>query len=567
MSVALEVSNLDGPNFGSGPLFSSLCISIIANRVLFVTGPSGCGKSSLLRLLASLDPISANKLRCASLASDPLQNAPAWRTEVAYIPQARVTRTGSPRDLFQLALTFKAQKARSSKLKESLDEVSGKIGISSDLLDQPWSTLSGGQAQRSILAIFLALNPSVLLCDEITSALDAENSILVEKELQKRTCVWISHDLHQVDRVVGANWFEFPKNEGKEIENDENSPLLIGSINAVSKEIDSTQKNVNKKVETKKSSSKWMATCGIVFVTLLLLLWQYFNWPGYQYLKSDTAPGQAVAPKAITVELVAGTYLSLLIVCIGVSNFWGLALESDVIVSASRALIQLTILGFVLVPIFIVDSPWLVLAYLTISTIVSSFEAVKRCKYVYPFLASHVLLAISVSAAVVASAGLIALGEDLHAQYAIPMCGMILGNMITGISLALNVLLTELGENGRNTELLLCLGANRWEAAREVISRAISVGLTPTVQGMAVLGLVAIPGMMTGQILGGTVPEQAARYQLLISSVIAIGSVVSMVFVTVLAASYVIDAKHLLRVDRLFSKAKTNISYKKLLFG
>jgi putative ABC transport system permease protein len=64
--------------------------------------------------------------------------------------------------------------------------------------------------------------------------------------------------------------------------------------------------------------------------------------------------------------------------------------------------------------------------------------------------------------------------------------------------------------------ILLSCGATRWEAAREGLSRAVAVGITPTVQAMKILGIVSIPGMMTGQILGGTVPEQAARYQMMI---------------------------------------------------
>eukprot|EP00808_Paulinella_micropora_P023963 g17463.t1 len=131
------------------------------------------------------------------------------------------------------------------------------------------------------------------------------------------------------------------------------------------------------------------------------------------------------------------------------------------------------------------------------------------------------------------------------------MIGMLLGSNMTGISLTVDRLLTSLYEQGANTELLLCCGATRREACSEVLREAIAVGISPTVQGLAALGSVSIPGMMTGQILGGTVPWQAAMYQILIVFMLTAANVTSMILAPILATTCVLDTRHRLRLDLL----------------
>ncbi|MBU1897720.1 ABC transporter permease, partial [Myxococcota bacterium] len=80
---------------------------------------------------------------------------------------------------------------------------------------------------------------------------------------------------------------------------------------------------------------------------------------------------------------------------------------------------------------------------------------------------------------------------------------MILGNSLNGVSLGLDRALALLDEGRDAVELRLALGATRWEAARPVAVEAIRVGMIPIINTMSVVGLVSIPGMMTGQILGG----------------------------------------------------------------
>lgn len=88
-------------------------------------------------------------------------------------------------------------------------------------------------------------------------------------------------------------------------------------------------------------------------------------------------------------------------------------------------------------------------------------------------------------------------------QYVIPIVGMLLGNCINGISLAMNAILTSLVESSREIELLLSFGANSYEATARLFREAVRTGAMPQLNSMAIIGIISIPGMMTGQILGG----------------------------------------------------------------
>lgn len=95
-------------------------------------------------------------------------------------------------------------------------------------------------------------------------------------------------------------------------------------------------------------------------------------------------------------------------------------------------------------------------------------------------------------------------------QYSIPTLGLMLGNAVTGVAVGLGTLLDELGRGsgGDGVELMLCLGASRWEASRGAVARAAKLAMTPILNQLSVVGLVWIPGMMTGQMIAGADPAQ-----------------------------------------------------------
>jgi len=149
---------------------------------------------------------------------------------------------------------------------------------------------------------------------------------------------------------------------------------------------------------------------------------------------------------------------------------------------------------------------------------------------------------------------------------------MLLGNCINGISLALNSLFTSLVECSREVELLLSFGANERESASHLVREAVRNGTIPQLNSMAIIGLISIPGMMTGQILGGTSVMQASRYQILIVYFIATCSFGTIITELQLALRVCFDSKSILQTDLLKKREKkpnfivTIFSYFKGLF-
>jgi len=109
-------------------------------------------------------------------------------------------------------------------------------------------------------------------------------------------------------------------------------------------------------------------------------------------------------------------------------------------------------------------------------------------------------------------------------RYLIPLAGMIIGNSMTGASLAAERLADEIRGRRDEIEAALCLGATARRACQPAVSRAFHAALIPSINAMAAMGIVFLPGMMTGQILSGTEPMIAVKYQIAIMCVIT-GSV------------------------------------------
>ena len=137
-------------------------------------------------------------------------------------------------------------------------------------------------------------------------------------------------------------------------------------------------------------------------------------------------------------------------------------------------------------------------------------------------------------------------------RYAIPLLGMILGNTISAVSLSLDRVLTNWPPNA--TRSRPC-----WPWARPAGSRgagpsqqAVRVGMVPTINTMMVAGLVSLPGMMTGQIIAGQDPSQAARYQIMIMFLMAAGTALGTFSVVLLGYRRLFTADHQFLPDRLW---------------
>ena len=211
----------------------------------------------------------------------------------------------------------------------------------------------------------------------------------------------------------------------------------------------------------------------------------------------------------------------------GVSLWLGLGLEKRLLVAALRTAVQLAALGAILVPVFSLERWELVGALVVVMLGAGTHAAVGRVSRRQRGI--HLAAFASLAAGGLPSAVFgcwVVLGVDpwWTPQYLVPLLGMVLGNTLTGISLGLEGCLRALDEGRDRVELYLARGASWWEAARPVARASLKTALVPIVNSMTVVGLVSIPGMMTGQILGGTEPMLAARYQILVMYLIAGGT-------------------------------------------
>ena len=256
--------------------------------------------------------------------------------------------------------------------------------------------------------------------------------------------------------------------------------------------------------------------------------------------------------------LQLGIAALLLLVNAALSLWLRLALGRQLLIAAARTVVQLSVLGYILVPVFRLERPALIFAMALVMVVLASHEALKRAGKRYPRARLNTFVALLLASTLtlgVATRVVLDVDPWWKPRYFIPLLGMILGNALTGVSLGLDRCLTELQEGRGRVEALLAFGATRWEAARPVAVLSLRAGLIPILNSMSVVGLVTIPGMMTGQMLGGTSPALAARYQILIMFLIASATALGAGLAIVLSLKSCFDSEGRLRDDRIVTRA------------
>jgi putative ABC transport system permease protein len=244
----------------------------------------------------------------------------------------------------------------------------------------------------------------------------------------------------------------------------------------------------------------------------------------------------------------------LILVNIGLSIALQLGLGKSLAIASVRMVVQLLLIGFVLEWLFTQDNALVIGAIALGMTAIAGRAAVNRTQRRFTGIYWQSLLSVLASSALVtgfAMVGIIGVEPWYDPQYLIPLLGMVLGNTLSGISLGLDHFMTSLATQRDPIETLLALGATRWEATHSQVREAIRVGMIPTINSMMVMGLVSLPGMMTGQILAGANPIDAVRYQIVIVFMIAVGAALGVFGVVLLAYRRLLSPDHQLRLDRL----------------
>ena len=245
---------------------------------------------------------------------------------------------------------------------------------------------------------------------------------------------------------------------------------------------------------------------------------------------------------------------ALIVINMVVSFSLQLGLTKDLWIASVRMVSQLLLVGYVLEWIFTLQSPQWVLLVALLMTITAGNAAVNRTRRRFDNIYWNCFISIFTSAALVTGLtieAIIHVHPWYNPQYLIPLLGMILGNAMTGTSLALDRFMEDLTSNREKVEALLALGATRWEAARESVKEALRTGMIPTINSMMVMGIVSLPGMMTGQILAGASPTDAVRYQIVIIFAIAAGTSLATMSIVMLAFRILFSPEHQLQIERL----------------
>jgi putative ABC transport system permease protein len=191
-------------------------------------------------------------------------------------------------------------------------------------------------------------------------------------------------------------------------------------------------------------------------------------------------------------------------------------------IATARSVIQLLAVGLIIGWVFERNTWYWVVGLLMVMTLIAGFTAAGRMGgrlLRLSWLMSLVLGAVTAVALLYYTQIVIGLRE-WDARYLIPLGGMMLGNAMTAATLAVERITSDFAREHGDVEVYLALGASPWQASQPTIRRAVGAALTPTLNAMLVVGVVKLPGMMTGQMLGGSIPFQAALYQLLILTAI-----------------------------------------------
>jgi putative ABC transport system permease protein len=238
------------------------------------------------------------------------------------------------------------------------------------------------------------------------------------------------------------------------------------------------------------------------------------------------------------------------------SVLFGLRVHRSLLFAAVRMVVQLALIGAVLTTLFSLVSPLCTGLAALVMVLFAGHEAAWRQErrlsggWSYGLGTGSMMMS---SVVVTVFALLTALQPNpwYDPRYAIPLLGMILGNCMTGVGLGLNTLTTSLVSRRPGVEAQLVLGASRQAATAPVTRGALRSALMPVINSMAATGVVSLPGMMTGQILGGVPPAEAVKYQILVMFLIAGGSGLGAVTAVLGGVYRLTDARHRLRLDRL----------------
>ncbi len=235
----------------------------------------------------------------------------------------------------------------------------------------------------------------------------------------------------------------------------------------------------------------------------------------------------------------------LLAVPVILSRIYGLGLVRPLLISAGRMTIQLGLIGLFFKYLFLWNNTFINIIWLSFMILVAVFSVIrsssmKLSKFLLPVFISFMAATFSVIFYI--NVFVIELNYIFDARYLIVLGGMLLGNSLRGNIIGVDTFYKNIRKDAKKYRYILSLGATQQEAVLPYIKESVLLALKPTIASMATIGIVALPGMMTGVILGGASPEVAIKYQIMIMIAITVSTMIS-VLLTILMTSRVCFTK------------------------
>lgn len=241
----------------------------------------------------------------------------------------------------------------------------------------------------------------------------------------------------------------------------------------------------------------------------------------------------------------------LLIIPIVIFSYYKTGLVKSTITSHLRMTIQLLLVGYYLKYIFALDLWWVNLLWGILMVLVATLSSGQRSNmskkvFIIPIFVSTAIAMIIIDAFFLGL--VIKLPNLFAAMYFVPITGMILGNCLKNNVIALNSYYKNLYKDRGLYRFLITNGATREEALKPYMREALRLSFNPTIASTAVIGLVALPGMMTGQMLGGSSPNVAIKYQIMLVITIFVASVITVFLTIIIVNRFAFDKYDKLKV-------------------
>jgi UDP-glucose/iron transport system permease protein len=246
----------------------------------------------------------------------------------------------------------------------------------------------------------------------------------------------------------------------------------------------------------------------------------------------------------------------LVLALAGTGYLASLGITRNLLIAALRTVIQLALIGLVLEALFASSAFYWIALLALVMLLVAGREVVarqgRRLQGWWAFgIGTGAMFVSSFTVTVLALTVVIGPEPWYAPQYAIPLLGMMLGNTMTGVSLALDRLNESVWRQRAVIENRLMLGQTWSKALEDIRKDAMRSGMMPSINAMAAAGIVSLPGMMTGQILAGSPPAVAVKYQILVMLIITVGTGFGAVMAVTWGGRRLFDDRERLRLDRL----------------